>query len=140
MSMPTPLPLSPRHTNLQWFVFSPPSPASTAASQSPSRSLTTKPTLPDLFHFKTSSGPINIMEQIGTHHSSFGIMLLNDGSGAVTSAIATQHHYNAVAINREILTRWLQGAGRQPVTWSTLIGVLKDVELRVLAQSIERNL
>lgn len=123
------------------FVLSSLLAGSTAAPQSTARSLTTEPTLPDLFHFKTSSGTaINIMEQIGTHHSSFGIMLLNDGTGAVTSAIATEHHYNAAAINREILTRWLQGAGRQPVTWSTLITVLRDVELRVLAQSIERNL
>ena len=98
------------------------------------RSPTSRPTLPELLKFKTSSSSgstLNIIQQIGSHYSTLGPLLLNDDVGAVTSAIASEHQQNAEAINQEILTRWLQGQGKQPVTWSTLIDVLKDVQLRL---------
>ena len=38
--------------------------------------------------------------------------------------------------NMEILEEWIAGRGKQPVTWSTLIEVLHDVELSTLAGEI----
>ena len=35
--------------------------------------------------------------------------------------------------------RWLQGQGKGPVTWSTLIGVLRDIGLTELAQMIQES-
>ena len=80
------------------------------------------------------------MHQIGTHYSTLGPLLLNDDNGAVISAIINQHKDNAVAINQEILTRWLLGQGKLPVTWSTLLGVLDDVGLSELAQMVRKIL
>ena len=40
-------------------------------------------------------------------------------------------------INREILQEWTKGRGKQPVSWETLIEVLNDVELSILASEIE---
>ena len=98
-------------------------------------------TLPRLLNLKTSSGStVNIVKQIGSDYFTLGILLLNDDNGAVTSAITNQHHHNAVAINQEILMRWVRGQGKQPVTWSTLIGVLRDVGLSQLAQAIQESL
>ena len=99
--------------------------------------LASRPTLPELLNFRTSSGStVNIVKQIGTHFSTLGPQLLNDANGAVTSAITSLHMRNADAINQDILTRWLQGQGQRPVTWSTLIGVLRNEGLS-LADDIQ---
>lgn len=90
---------------------------------------TSRPTLPELLKFNTSSSTVNIVQQIGPHYSTLGPLLLNDNVGTVTAAIVSEHQRNADAINKEILTRWLQGHGKQPVTWSTLIDILKDVNM-----------
>lgn len=104
------------------------------------RSLSDTPTLPELLRFKTLSGSsINIAEEIGKHYSTLGPLLLNDDSGAITSAIVSQHQRDAASINYEILTQWVQGKGKHPVSWSTLIAVLKEVHL-ALAEQIEEDI
>ena len=105
------------------------------------RSLTTKPTLPELLNLKMSSGStVNIVQQIGTHYSTLGPLLLRDDTGAVTLAIVSQHQRDVALINQEILTRWLQGQGKLPVSWYTLIDVLKNAGLLELAQMIQDSL
>ena len=104
-------------------------------------SLESQPTLPELLNLKTSSGStLSIVQEIGTHYPILGPLLLNDDTGAVTSAIVSQYQRDADAINQEILIRWLQGQGKQPLTWSTLIGVVRDMELPDLAQDIQEGL
>ena len=103
--------------------------------------MTSKPILPELLIFKTSSGStVNIVEQIGTRYSPLGPLLLNDDTGAVTAAIVSQYQRDAVAINQEILTRWLQGQGKKPVSWYTLTDGLKEVGLSELSQMIQDSL
>ena len=92
-------------------------------------------TLPQLLHFKTAAG--SILEQIGIHYWDLGVRLLNDTTGAVTQAVIKQYHYDATEINREILQRWIQGKGKSPVEWATLVEVLKDIRLSELAREIE---
>ena len=99
-----------------------------------------QPTLPELIDFKTSTGSINIVKRIGTHYDVLGTLLLRDNDGAVTQSIRDQHHHDAAKINYEILKQWIQGGGRQPVQWSTLIDVLKKIELSELAKTIEESL
>ena len=121
---------------------SPSRPAAVSQSSSnPSGALSEKPTLPRLLHFKTSSGEsIRIAEQIGANFATFCTLLLEDHTGAITTAITTQHQSNAIAINQDILTRWLQGQGRKPVNWSTILEILEDVGLPELAQKVKNNL
>ena len=99
-----------------------------------------RPTLPELFSFKTSTGSINVIKRIGAHYYVFGTLLLQDNDGAVTPAIRDQYHHNADKINNEILRRWIQGEGRQPVQWSTLIDVLQTIKLSTLAETMEDSL
>lgn len=87
-----------------------------------------------------SGNTVNIVQQIGTHYSTLGSLLLEDDTGSITKAIFTQFQLNAVMINQDILTQWLQGQGKKPVAWSTLIDTLKDAELSELAQMIEEEL
>ena len=99
------------------------------------------PTLPQLIYFKTGKKKsMNILKQIGTQYNDLGIMLLDDEVGTVTKAIEKQCHHVVYDINLEILRQWIEGEGMQPVQWSTLIDVLKKIDLSVLAKEIEDNL
>ena len=100
----------------------------------------TSVTLPQLICFKTRCGSINVLEQIGTHYRKLGVLLLEDAAGQVTQAIIEQHHEDATKINNQIFQKWIQGKGKLPVEWSTLIQVLKDVGLVQLANEIEQTL
>ncbi len=51
-------------------------------------------------------------------------------------ALVHQHREDSQAINMAILQEWLQGRGRQPVTWQTLVDVLSDCDLNTLAEDI----
>ena len=51
--------------------------------------------------------------------------------------MAHKHLNDAERINTEILQEWLTGRGKQPVTWATLVKVLCDIKLSVLASEIE---
>ena len=93
-----------------------------------------------MLSFKTATGSINVAEQIGRKYSMLGPLLLNDNRGTVTEAIKAQWHHDAADINLAILQRWINGGGVQPVTWTTLTKVLRDVGLAELAREIEQNL
>ena len=98
------------------------------------------PTLPQIIDFKTRSGSINILEEIGTHYSVLGPLLLQDDNGAVTDAIKEQYKLDASRINQEIMKRWLQGKGMKPVDWSTFVSVLNKISLSTLANRIKESL
>ena len=69
----------------------------------------------------------------------FGVLLLNDETAAEVTAIVKEHHENAAEINLEILRLWIGGKGK-PLSWDTLINVLKDVGLGNFASDIKDGL
>ena len=73
-------------------------------------------------------------------YKTFGILLLNDLTGAKIAAIAQRCLNGGEQINIEILQEWLQGKGKKPVSWQTLVDVLKDTGLSELAMDIETSL
>lgn len=79
---------------------------------------------------------INIAVAIGTKCIQFGKLLLDDRNGSRTKQIAKEKSDDAEQINTVILKEWLSGSGKQPVTWATLIEVLRDIKLPVLACDI----
>ena len=83
---------------------------------------------------------MNVLEQIGRKYNTFGPLVLNDTTAAVIETIEEQCHHDATNINPKILRRWMKGEGTEPVTWSTLTKVLRDVRLSELAREIEQNL
>ena len=95
-----------------------------------------QPTLPELVRFRGQKRIINIPQQISTHCRMFGILLLEDSNGARISAIFEHCRDNPEKINLAILQEWVEGSGKQPVTWDTLVEVLRDAELTVLASDI----
>ena len=94
-----------------------------------------KPTLSQLLNFPGKSGKINIPEKIGTHYKTFGIFLLKDDNGAKVESIAKEEG-ESIHISLKILSKWLQGEGMQPPTWSTIIEALKMSNLGVLAKDV----
>lgn len=114
-------------------------PHSNTVAYSAPRSLDGKPTMPVLLCFETSSGKINIAQEIGNDYYQFGILLLNDDVGAITTTTASEYQRNAKEINQDIMRKWLQGKGKRPVTWSTLIDVLRNIQLSELAKTIENT-
>ena len=51
--------------------------------------------------------------------------------------IERKHHEKGREINLEILQKWLEGSGKESVTWKTLIDVLLEIGLRTLADDIK---
>ena len=79
---------------------------------------------------------LNIPQSIGPHYETFGLLLLNDEQGEKIDAIV-EANARAKEINVAILKKWLRGEGEQPVTWGTLVQVLKDSNLKIVAKEIE---
>ena len=94
-----------------------------------------RPNMRELIRFQGRNTPINIPQRIGTKWDDFGIFLLRDDHAAIVDSIAKEQRDRPEQINKEILKRWIQGGG-QPVTWETLVGVLRDIELNELADGI----
>ena len=99
-----------------------------------------KPKLRELLSFKVKEEAFNVAELVGTKYSKLGIFLLKDETGAIVQALKQEHLLNSEEINMAIFRKWLQGKGAQPVAWSTLIGVLREIDLCTLADAIESRL
>ena len=105
--------------------------------------LQSAPTLLLLMRFPNAScesNKMDIIAKIAAKGHYLGIHLLNDGDGAKTSVIENNFKGDLYRISLEIFTCWLQGQGRKPVTWATLVSVLKDIDLLILASEIETSL
>ena len=95
------------------------------------------PSLIELVRFRGRERRINIPQEISTKYPQFGILLLEDTNGARVRNMEHKHQRNAEQINTEILEEWVNGRGRQPVSWEILTEVLRDVKLGQLASDIE---
>ena len=99
--------------------------------------LSDRPELPLFTCLHTRSGDvINIIQRIGAKYQVLGIQLLDDKTGSITEAIIASRPISPAII---VLSMWLQGSGRQPVTWATFITVLKEVGLIELGKDIEEQ-
>ena len=112
------------------------------ATVTSSHPLHSQPTLVLLQTFPTHlRGDINIFQEIGIKYHDLGINLLKDDYGKITESFEDQYKHDSLARKTEaILQMWLQGPGRKPKSWATLITVLREIQLGVLAKDIEDNL
>ena len=62
---------------------------------------------------------------------------MNDNDGLSVKSIETTQRGDPLRITVAILQQWLQGKGRLPVTWHTLMECLRDAKLNVVAGYIE---
>ena len=98
---------------------------------------TDRPNQIELIRFRGRERRINIPQEIGIKYHDFGLLLLEDDTGARIQSLAHKHRDDAEQINMEVLRQWITGRGKHPVTWKTLTQVLHDIELGTLAREIE---
>lgn len=98
------------------------------------------PTLPQLDKFPIDSDgeELRIIREIGKEYIRLGTHLLDDATGARTEAIEHEYQKDAIMITYKIFQLWLQGSGKVPISWATLIQVLKTIERTELARKIEK--
>lgn len=95
-----------------------------------------RPSMVKLEAFPGPDGLLSIPEQIGVHYRKFGLLLLNDDTGAVVLGLERACFYNPAEINRAILQRWLERQHTE-LTWSRLVQCLKDIGFNTLASDID---
>ena len=95
------------------------------------------PNLRRLTAFPTRHGKVNIPQEVGVKYQTFAAQLLEDPTGAKVNSMEHKHGRDSLRINTEVLQEWLRGQGRRPVSWGTLIEVLRDIELGTLAGDLE---
>ena len=98
------------------------------------------PTLQTLRRFPVKKEHIDIAAEIGPDYEKLGTLLLEDKKGNKVDSIEKSKHYIPVDITVEILKQWLQGKGRKPVMWQTLVKCLRDTNLNAVADDIESSL
>lgn len=68
---------------------------------------------------------VKILQEIGTNYNNFGIMILNEESGAFISSVELNCNYKAKCIITEIARKWLSGhRNYQETTWTALVETL----------------
>ena len=94
------------------------------------------PALHELRRFSVGDGKfIDIASQIaGRDYTKFGQLILEDGNEV--RIIENNYYRDSKGIVVEIFHHWLNGNGRQPTTWSTLVECLQDSDLNALADCI----
>ena len=91
-----------------------------------------------LTSLKTKSGEkISIIKQVTPHWRKFALRLDFDRDGTMIQIIEGNKPNNLEACCQEMMQMWLQGKGRQPVTWELLVEILHDCDLNVLAEQVE---
>ena len=98
------------------------------------------PTLPDLLYFPVQDDFKDVVVEIQSDYLKFGIQLLQDDTGNTVEGIERKKRGDPGDITVEILRLWLQGKGRQPVTWQTLVNCLQYTKLHVTADYIQSEL
>lgn len=98
-----------------------------------------RPTLAQLVHMDLHSGrELRILDNIASHWEKIGMCLQIDE--ATLRMITVNTRGDVMDCCREMMQRWLMGSGRQPVTWATLIEVLREAGLKTLAGDLEMAL
>ena len=97
------------------------------------------PTLPQLLELNANGKTIKVIQRVGVNYHDFGMLILNDDDGNIMDTLEHQERGKAGRIMQQILRKWLQGSGK-PVTWRTIIQVLRQIHLSVLADDLEEAL
>ena len=93
----------------------------------------------ELLHFCAGDSHINIPREVGTKYHNLGAQILRESFSYIRS-LERELHENAERINCQIFQEWLDGKGRKPTSWVTVVGVLNDIEMGELATKIETSL
>ena len=80
---------------------------------------------------------INIVQKTSTRYNQLGMHLLDDDNGDIVDGLKERCFHDPVETVTAVYKKWISGTGRKPVTWQTLVDVLRDIELNSVADDIE---
>ena len=87
---------------------------------------------------KAKDGTIlRITEEVAYRAYELGIRL---GLSPPRMRIISRERGDILEATAEVFEQWLEGRGKKPVTWMTLLQVLKECEFVNLAESVEKVL
>ena len=92
----------------------------------------------DLLNFKCGDANINIPQEIGHNYHMFGALLLVDNTMTHIQELEHLCQKNGEQISIHILNEWLEGKGKKPTTWATLVKVIKDIGMGEVAKKLEK--
>ena len=78
---------------------------------------------------------LDVIEMVAVNEG-FLIALLNDRLGHKLDIFKKDNPHSVVDVSTGVFQSWLRGSGRQPATWKTLVEVLRECDLNVLADNI----
>ena len=93
-----------------------------------------KPTLRQLGCLKLNNQRIDVIEQIAFKWESVADQL--DFKSHLIETIRMESHHQVNSACRKMFMKWLEGVGRQPITWRTLIDALDDAGLPRVAHEL----
>ena len=78
--------------------------------------------------------PVRLVENVRADWEMLSLAL--QFPGGVIRAVGRSQHFQVEAACLTILQKWLDGEGRQPVTWETLVECLEDIRHGTLASDL----
>ena len=90
--------------------------------------------------FGSEENKLKIIQSTSKYYEKLAMFLLDDDNCDIVDCLKEEYHNNPEKIVTAVYKKWLVGTGRKPVTWQTLVGVLREIELNILAKDIETAL
>ena len=94
------------------------------------------PKLHELDRFERCLMVVKIIDRVAAKWKAVALRLHFDDH--LLEVIEADCHHQSVRACRTMFTRWLEGIGRKPTTWRTLVKALKEANLSALAEEVEK--
>ena len=99
----------------------------------------TQPTLLQLTYMVAPSGKeVRIIKNIAAKWKEVGALFNFDPTGYTIDLIDTHNQSKPMACCTDTMKVWLGGRGRKPISWATLVEVLRNAEFNVLADEVDQ--
>ena len=80
---------------------------------------------------------LSIIQRTSTSYTKLGMHLLDDDNCDIVEGLEEKYHHDPVKIVTAVYKMWVSGTGRKPTTWQTLMCVLRERELNIVADNIK---
>jgi hypothetical protein len=99
------------------------------------------PTIAQLLLLKTASGgKIRIISRLAPCWRDLGYIMNFDPTGAEIESIEQKYRGDPKDCCRAMFQHWLNGNGKRPCSWGTLIELLEDCDQQALLEEIQAAL
>ena len=97
-----------------------------------------RPTIAHLIELPCKGGgSIKTVQQCSSKYYNIGVFLLSDFNAHIVQSLVMEHKNVNEDIMKAVFKKWIDGTGKTPISWNTLIKVLRQVELGTLADELQ---